>query len=235
MASEYPILMLPDPAEQVKAKRSGRGPAIHRPDIKTQGGRLKPKLDRLVKAMDQQRIKVQVTPDGLEPEYALVFEAAGSLDSFYGAVKKLEGLEWMFDFDDEDMQPDEFFYNEKHAESPFKGRVYCIMSDKKALTQVINLWNRYQKEPDFKFDHGYGSLKDLFDLLRDVRMWGPSDRFDETGIMEAWRYDVEFRNGSPSTFEAELFYRSDAQKRTLAANSVQEAIESMGDTLLLNA
>ena len=102
MASEYPILMLPDPAEQVKAKRSGRGPAIHRPDIKTQGGRLKPKLDRLVKAMDQQRIKVQVTPDGLEPEYALVFEAAGSLDSFYGAVKKLEGLEWMFDFDSPD-------------------------------------------------------------------------------------------------------------------------------------
>lgn len=38
MASEYPILMLPEPAEQVKGKRSGRGPTIHRPDIKTQGG-----------------------------------------------------------------------------------------------------------------------------------------------------------------------------------------------------
>lgn len=232
MASEYPILMLPEPAEQVKGKRSGRGPTIHRPDIKTQGGRLKPKLDRLVKAMDQQRVKVQLSPDGLEPEYALVFEVAGSLHSFYGAVKKLEGLEWMFDFDDEDMQPDEFFYDEKHVENPFKGRVYCIMSDKKALSQVINLWNRYQREPDFKFDHGYGSLKDLFELLRDVRMWGPSDRFDETGIMEAWRYDVEFRNGSPSTFEAELFYRSDAQKRTFAANSVHEAIESMGGRVI---
>ena len=228
MASEYPILMLPDPAEQVKGKRNGRGPIIHRPDIKTQAGRLKPKLDRLVNAMNQHRARVQSSPDGLEPEYALVFEVAGSLDSFYGAVKKLEGLEWMFDFDDEDMQPDEFFYDENHVEESFKGRVYCIMSDQKALSQVINLWNRYQREPDFKFNHGYGSLKDLFELLRDVRMWGPSDRFDETGIMEAWRYDVEFRNGSPSIFEAELFYRSDARKRMLAARSVHEAIESMG-------
>lgn len=232
MTAEYPLLILPAPSDQDKARRTGRGQQIHRPDIAVQGRRLAPKLERLTHAFERQHIQVQLDPDGIEPEFALVFEVADSLNSFYGAVKRIEGLEWLFDFDDEGIEPDEIFYDEKHKDSTYTGRVYCIMSDQAALIQMLNAWNSYQRDPDYKFARGLTSLRDLFLLLRDVRMWSPSDRFEETGIMEKWRYEVEFTMGSTTTFEAELFFRGDASKRSVASQNVRAAIASMNGRVI---
>lgn len=232
MATEYPLLILPAPNEEDKARRTGRGQQIHRPDVTVQGKRLAPKLERLTHAFERQHVQVQLDPDGIEPEFALVFEVADSLNSFYGAVKKIEGLEWLFDFDDEDIEPDEIFYDEKHKDSTYTGRVYCIMSDQAALTQMLNTWSSFQRDSEYKFARGLTSLRDLFLLLRDVRMWGPSDRFEETGIIEKWREDVEITMGSPTTFEAELFFRGDETKRTAASQSVRSAVASMNGSVI---
>ena len=138
MAAEYPLLMLPEPSEQVKGDRNGGPTRLHRPDIAAQGRRLEPMYKRLCGAFDRERVKVQRSPDRIEPELALVFEVAGSLNSFYGAVKRIEGLEWLFDLENEDMAPDNYFYDEENAEASFSGRVYCIMSDRAALDQLIS-------------------------------------------------------------------------------------------------
>jgi len=232
MTVEFPLLILPAPSEQDKALRTGRGQKIHRPDVAVQGRRLAPKLEKLSSALERQHVQVQLDPDGIEPEFALVFEVADSLSSFYGAVKRIEGLEWLFDLDDENIEPDEYFFDEKHEDSTFTGRVYCIMSDRAALTQMLTAWNSYQRDRDYEFGYGLTSLRDLFLLLRGVRMWGPSDRFEETGIMDSWREDVEVTMESPTSFEAELFYRGDAIKRSAAAQNVRTAVLSMNGKVL---
>lgn len=232
MSAEYPLLVLPAPANQDKSRRNGHNRPMHYPDLKTQGNRLQPKFERLVSVFENGHLHMQLAPDGLEPEYALVLEVATSLNSFFNAVKKIDGFEWLFDFDEENIPPDEYFFDEDNPDKTYTGRVYCIMSDRKAINQLRSLWNHYRNEPTFKFSYGYGAFKQLFDLLRDIRPWGPSDRFEETGILEAWRQDVELRYGSPSKFEAELFFRKDAEKRKASSNSVRAAVESMGGSVI---
>ena len=108
MAAEYPLLMLPEPSEQDKGGRTGFGSAVHRPSVEAQGRRLAPKLTRLANAFDNKKVRMQANPDGIEPELALVFEVAGSLSSFFGAVNRIDGLDWLFDIEDDEMLPDEY-------------------------------------------------------------------------------------------------------------------------------
>ena len=53
MAAEYPLLMLPEPSEQVKGDRNGGPTRLHRPDIAAQGRRLEPMYKRLCGAFDR--------------------------------------------------------------------------------------------------------------------------------------------------------------------------------------
>lgn len=232
MTTEYPLLMLPEPSEQDKGSRPGFGSPLHRPSVEAQGKRLAPKLTRLANAFDSKKVRIQANPDGLEPELALVFEVAGSLSSFYGAVNRIDGLDWLFDIEEDEMLPDEYFYSEEDADSSFSGRVYCVMSDKKAFSQLMGIWENYQKDNEYVFPHGLTSLRDLFRLLRDVHAWGPEDRFLDTGILDYWRETVEVKSMSPSPFEIELFYRSAADKRQLASNSMRDTINELGGSVL---
>ena len=70
MAAEYPLLMLPEPSEQVKGDRNGGPTRLHRPDIAAQGRRLEPMYKRLCGAFDRERVKVQRSPDRIEPWYS---------------------------------------------------------------------------------------------------------------------------------------------------------------------
>lgn len=232
MTAEFPLLMLPEPSEQDKGGRNGFGPSMHRPSVEAQGRRLAPKLTRLTNAFGSKKVKVQTNPDGMEPELALVFEVAGSLPSFFGAVKRIDGLDWLFDIEDDEMPPDEYFYSEEDADSSFSGRVYCVMSDRKAFDQLMGIWEKYQKDDEYVFPRGLTSLRDLFCLLRDVHAWGPEDRFLDTGILDHWRETVEVKGMSPSPFEIELFYRSSADKRRWASKSVRDAIKELGGNVL---
>lgn len=183
MTVEYPLLMLPEPSEQDKGGRPGFGSPMHRPSVEVQGKRLSPKLTRLANAFDSKRIRVQTNPDGMEPELALVFEVAGSLSSFFGAVTRIDGLDWLFDIEDDEMLPDEYFYPEEDADSSFSGRVYCVMSDRKAFDQLMGIWEKYQMDNEYAFPRGLTSLRELFCLLRDVHAWGPKTAF---WILASW-------------------------------------------------
>lgn len=232
MATEYPLLMLSEPSEQAKGERRGFKSKVHRPPLEVQGKRLAPKLSRLADAFEKKRIRVQANPDGVEPELALVFEVAGSLGSFYGAVRSIEGLDWLFDIEDDEMLPDDFFYSENDVDASLSGRVYCVMSDKKAFNQLVSIWTSYQKDDNYTFPRGLTSLRDLFCLLRDVHTWGPEDRFTDTGILDYWRETIEVKGLSPSPFETELFFRKDANKRKLASRSVRNTVEALGGSVL---
>lgn len=140
---ERPIILFPNPE---KADREAKTPffsRVKKPSFRRQYDRLQPTFSELQNAYEQKYLKIQQSPIGINPDFALVFEIVGTVSNFYTAVKNCEGLEWMFDKDYDDFEPDEDFYKtnktgQKSTET-LNGKLYCVMSNQQAITQLISL------------------------------------------------------------------------------------------------
>ena len=95
----------------------------------------------------------------MNPEYALVFEVVGTVDSFYTAVKNSEGLEWLFDKESFDIEPDEDFYYSEDKNKSISGKVYCVMSNQEAMEQMLSCWKRFNDGESDVFARGYTGLR----------------------------------------------------------------------------
>ncbi|OQW99326.1 MAG: exopolyphosphatase [Desulfobacteraceae bacterium A6] len=111
MPDHLPILVFP------QAKTIPPPPGIGFPSSKPHF----PVHDRQVKRLQAQFVDVQQdfarykasvsgVISGLEPETVLVIEIAGSVDNFKQAVENTDGLEWLGEYDVEDIEPDDDFY-----------------------------------------------------------------------------------------------------------------------------
>ncbi len=133
---------------------------LHLPSPERQKQRLDPKFDRLQQSMENRRIALQIAPSGVEPEMVLVLETAGkNVDDFLKAVRHIDGRDWLGDWDEDDLLPDEDFYYEGDRTKALQGRLYLVMSDHRALNELLSLWNRWPNQSP-----GYGLTKwrDLF-------------------------------------------------------------------------
>ena len=225
---ERPPLLFPEPAKADKATKHSGFAKISRPSISRQTERLAPRFSRLIHAFDTKAVELKDEPDGIAPELALVFETVGGTANFMSAVKRINGMEWLVEYPEEELAPDPDFYNEENPDKFLTGKVYCIMSDRRALNELLSCWKRYSDNENCEFDRGYTSLKDVFLSLKDVRTWSAKDRFEDTGVVEQWREDLELRRGSLIPFEIELFYRSNEMVQQKATAAVRRQIEELG-------
>jgi hypothetical protein len=85
-------------------------------------------------------------------------------------------MEWMAEFDAEDILPDADFFHSGNPDKALGGRLFLIATNQDALRELLRLWNVYQITPEEKFAYGYGKWKDLFRHLRNIRVWGVEDR-----------------------------------------------------------
>lgn len=168
----------------------------------------------------------------MNPEYALVFEVVGSVDSFYTAVKNSKGLEWIFEKEAFDIEPDEDFYLEKDKTKKLNGKVYCVMSNQEAVNQMLSCWKRYNDGESDVFARGFAGLKNVFLNVKQIRPWTCEDRIQETQILEYWRESLEVDGNVAVPFEVELFYRYDFEKRALAEKTVILEVERLGGRIL---
>ena len=67
--------------------------------------------------MEKRRIALQDNPLGLLPEQALVLETIGSIENFIRAVEKISGLEWLAEYELEDIAPQYGFEDEESPRS----------------------------------------------------------------------------------------------------------------------
>ncbi|MFN2405554.1 MAG: S8 family peptidase, partial [Pyrinomonadaceae bacterium] len=222
---ENPLLIFPTPATAKKAKLGGGPPKTpHLPSTRRQGVRLMPKFRELQEAIHQNAARVQNAPAGADPEQVIVFETVGSVDEFIGAVKRIPGMSWLADWEDEIPQDDDF-YIEGEDEELMSGRLYLIMSNQHAIDQLISLFRRFRRNPDEKFEHGLNKWKEVFRRLRDVRRWSHEDRLRETGVLEAFREDLE--NGQERLrFEAELWCRETTELQNATYDAFRETVEN---------
>lgn len=221
----YPLLALPPPERTERAKRGGgRGRNVQRPEPRRQTERLEPKFRVLQQNFETRRAELLPDLAGAEPEQVLVLETVGTVEEFIRAVARIDGLEFLGEFEEEDIPPDEDFYLEGDPDRALSGTVYLVMTNQQAMEQLLHLWRRFQEDPEAKFEWGLGRFRELFFLLHDIRPWGPGDRLRETGVLDDWQERLQF-GPEMVPAEIELWFRDDGEVREAAEAEVRRHVE----------
>ncbi len=208
----YHLLVFPRPTLAERAKRGGGPDKLRFPAPSEQAIRLTPQFQRLQEALDRQSLALRDNPLGLQPEQVLVLETVGSIDSFYNAIRRVPGLEWLGESELLDIPPGDGFIDNDDPEKSLRGQLFLVMTDQEALRQLRSLFEQWKADFDMTFPYGLAPLKRAFFQLREIRPWGAMDRIRDTGIMDDWHERLQ--DGQEIIpFEVELWFRQDAQSR----------------------
>lgn len=233
---ERPLILFPQPEKADRERKPATFPKIVTPSFKKQFLRLQPAFNALNNAFEQKALTVQQSPTGINPEFALVFEIIGTVDDFYTAVKNTEGLEWIFDSEAEPFGPDEDFYqiddgSRERSTSSLNGKLYCVMSNQQAISQLLSLWRRYLNGEQNVFKRGFSGLRNVFTHIKNIRKWNACDRIAETYAIEYWRNSL-MEGEDPVKFEIELFFRKDEAKRKNSINIIDREIKALNGRII---
>lgn len=229
---ERPLLLFPTPESADRSKRKPFFGRIHKPNVARQGQRLSPVFRQLQEAFNARGVELQQNAAGTEPEQVLVIETVGSIDKFANAVKRIAGLEWMGEIESDEISPDEDFYDEANPEKELNGRLYLVMTNQRALDEMLSLWRRYQADPAMQFERGLTKFRDVFLHLKSIRRWDVQDRLLETGVIDIWKEDLEYDGDRVIPFEAELWFRESDELRSSSVRRVAELVEQAGGRIL---
>ena len=177
-------------------------------------------------ALDNRRIALQDSSLGIEPEKVLVLETVGSIANFIRAVEKIEGLEWLAEYEVEDIAPGDGFEDTKRPEKDLKGQLFLMMSDGRAIAELRSLFESWRSDPGVQFSRGLAPLKKAFEYLREIRPWGIEDRLADTGLLDDWNERVAYGQETVS-FEAELWFRGSPSRRQVAAEQLRQLVDAL--------
>lgn len=131
------------------------------------------------------------------------------------------------------------FFVEKDGEPSDDGvpqSLYMVMTNAQAVGELVRLFELWQQDQSIKFPWGLGALRQVFELLRSIRRWGPEDRVRETGLLDQWAEDVEVAGAQGvSRVEIELWHRQDETTRRTAQDEVVAIVESLGGNVVTSA
>lgn len=225
-----PLLLFPQPSTTEREKRQPGWPRTHLPSPQRQQERLTPKFGTLQTTFEARRLQLQAIVPNDDPELVVVFETIGPVDKFIVAVRHTEGLEWLLESDEDDLAPDEDFYDEGEHEKPLSGRLFLLGSNRQALTEIIKLWDRYRADHTAKLDRGLAKWKELFQHLRDVRFWGVQDRIGQD-IRQYW--ESRLSDGqSIVRFEIEAWCFSSQEKNDRSSAEIRDRVSVAGGRIL---
>lgn len=229
--AEKPLIIFPAPSETSRETRQVPPTRPHFPGSQRQVERIEPVFSRLESAFGNQRAQLAPTLSGVMPEQAVVFETVGTIDEFIKAVQKIEGLEWLAEWEHH-FEPDNDFYIEEDGEPSSKilgGRLFLIMSDQRAISELRSLWEIYKRGEKLPF--GKRKFTVLFSQLKNIRLWDITDRFRGTGLELDWKDKIE-HGAERIRFEIELWFRSNSDKRRENANLVKSLLASHKGTVI---
>src|SRR6218665_2360535 len=144
MENHFPLLVFP----QEKTIPPPRGPGFtptnqHLPKKNSQGGGPDGQVASLQQDFDRYKADISGSVAGLEPETVLVIEIAGHFDEFRQAVEAI-GLEWLGEWDVDDIEPDEDFFEQskkgEKTDKPVKGRVFLSFGNEAGMRELLSLW-----------------------------------------------------------------------------------------------
>jgi hypothetical protein len=165
--ADKPLLIFPNPTQAVRPKqKTGFGsPNYHYPDVDRQKDRLTPQFQTMRQSF------VTDIATGIEPETVLVMETIGKIEDFERAVRAIEGLEWLAEIEEDEIEPDVDFY-----EKPKIGkRLFYKNIEDISSKQSSQIWDALQQNA-FIDTEGYLTDKNLEDFMpfipEDVKGFG---------------------------------------------------------------
>lgn len=232
------LLAFPDPDRSP----SGPGPSVPPKAVRVPGGarqgeRLGPQFRALQSALDANRVQLSDTASSPTPEMVIVFDLAGTVEEFVGAIRRVRGLEFLTDFVESEVDGDEDFYLDGLAPDGDPGvpqTLYLVMTNADAVNQLVRLFDMWRQDEHVRLPTGLNPLKKVFALLRAVRPWSAQDRVRETGLIDHFRETVAAvgQMVSGTRVEIELWHRRDASQRSAAEAAVVAAVQRSGGTVL---
>jgi hypothetical protein len=214
-------------------------PRLSKPTAGRQGERLTPQFRELAAAFDAERARLATdTSDEVDPALVVVLDLAGSVRDFCNAIDQIDGLEFLSELLGDRADPDDDFHMTERDRGPTDSTVlhslYLVMSNARAIDELMRLFELWQQDQSVTFAHGLGKFKTAFEQFSAIRRWGPEDRVRETGLLDRWRgtLDVIGQSVSFVMVEVELWYRHDVGQRTAAESHVERIVADSGGHIL---
>ncbi|KAF3983522.1 MAG: S8 family peptidase [Methylococcales symbiont of Hymedesmia sp. n. MRB-2018] len=282
MADNLPLLFFPNARRATPEAASGFPPSQpHFPTHNIQAQRLKTKIDKL---------QASINMAGLEPETVLVIEIIGRIENFKNAIDRTGGLEWMGEWDIDDIEADDNFYEpptigvdffknkidgiatrvqskeiqeqlieigfinhkgeiigdnslligfenniidaiNQAKNKPLSGRLFLSFSNQQGMQELLSLFKKWQKGEQFPM--GQTKWRDVFTQIRDIRKWGIQEALKDTRMVERWNDDfINHPDDSNKTFQIELFYRSNQNKRSNNEDKIKQLLQNQGGEII---
>ncbi len=223
-----PLLLFQEPVPAKRPQGRFGPPKFNERSRQQVADDLDPKLSRLQQAMEAERIRIQASAAGIEPEMALVLELATTPANFAAAARAI-GLEWLAE-EEIELDPSDAIHplNQKgeRQDKPYRGRLFLTMTDQRALKELLSRWKQWRDRPQAPWPYGETAWRDVFPLIVEIRPWGVEDRLRETGVLQdlAERIDA---GEETVPFEAELWFREKAERRATAEAEVARLVREL--------
>ena len=210
-----------------------------KPTYDRQVARVAPKFETLRTALVRGNVRITNTADAIEPEYTLVFETVGDPSGFSTAINTLKksypNVEWIMELADHCPNSDDFYVVDdndvRNDNKELLTKIFCIVTNQEALSQILSLWNHYSSNPDYEFERGFAGFRHLFETLNDVHQWGIQERLHDTGLLEIWQDELENPVCENVSVQIELFFRSSVAKRTSAERRLRDIVALAGGSV----
>lgn len=225
---DKPLLIFPPPEPANWSRRSG-GKNIKALPHARQTARLAPQFKTLQSAVPL----LQPTPANQMPEQVLVLQTIGSVRDFLRAVTQL-GLQWLGEHELQDAEPDEDFFDEKDPTKALDNFLYLVMTNQKALGEMLSLWQRFVQDENIHFPTGLAPWKHAFRLLRTIRRWDVNDRFIESGAFDDWQQRLA-DGDQVVRFEIELWFSANPDVRNSRQTDFELLLQAVGGRRIGNA
>lgn len=229
--AERPILRFPDPARSVRRTGAPRTPPQPRgPGRGAQGRRFQGTFDRLADALktDNPEVVLRADPAGIAPERALVFVTAGNVQNFARAARDI-GLEVFAETELEEIEAFPEGFEPPGDAAALPRTLYATMPTRAVFEQMKSLWSAHQNGETAP--RGAGPWWTVFDLLLELRTWGPEDRLTE-GARAVIEDRLPFDENEEVAIELEIWPTVNADKRARWREETEQRIAGLGGRIM---
>lgn len=224
--TDRPILRLPNGRAAPRLRGSPISPP--RPQSggrQGQGARFREQFDRLEQALagEDADIALRQDPAGIAPERALVFVTAVPIPQFIRVAEEI-GLEVFSELELEDDYELEDGVVDRSPELA-NPTLYATMPSEDVLNRILRLWRAYQRNEAAV--RGDAPWWNLFDMLAELRTWGPQDRFNESSRLEL-ENRLPFDDEAEVRIELEIWPTRNARKRQQWRSDTEARVIALG-------
>src|SRR6266849_6531658 len=149
-----PLLILPRPSLTSPPRGGAGGEKLRFPSRGRQAGHFGPLFTQLRGVLNRRdgAVELRDDPSSLAPDRVIVFEIAGTIADFLKAVSRIDGLEFMAEYE-ADFPADENFAvrdtrnsreGQDRTDKNVSCRFYLAMRNTRALEELVSLWERWQ-------------------------------------------------------------------------------------------